>query len=137
MNSVQVRANREVEETIVLEWSAEIATQWSRYENLRGNLQPHNTVFLSMIYGSSVLIHSIFLGQIEIPIGECIGRLTIDDNNIVNFVNNNRTRVNINKPTLKRKKSNFELSEVDQIVIRLDEVKFGNALIKELVVCHY
>ena len=59
--------------------------------------------------------------------------MTIDDNNIVDFVHDNRTRVNINKPTLKRKRSNFELSEVDQIVIRLDEVKFGNALIKVLV----
>ena len=34
-----VRTNREVDETIVVNWSAEIATQWSSYENLKGTIE--------------------------------------------------------------------------------------------------
>ena len=34
-----VRTNREVDETIVVTWSAEIATQWSSYENLKGTIE--------------------------------------------------------------------------------------------------
>ena len=36
---LSVRSNREVNETIVLRWSAEIATQWSKYEYLKGKIQ--------------------------------------------------------------------------------------------------
>ena len=35
---LHVRSNREVDETVVLRWSAEIATQWSQYEYLRGKI---------------------------------------------------------------------------------------------------
>ena len=98
-----MRANREVEETLTLVWSAECATPWSRYENLKG--------------------------QIEIPIGESIGKLVIDDNNIDNFIWDKRTR-NINRETRTPKMASEELINVEQIVIRLDEVKYGTALIK-------
>lgn len=36
---LRVRSNREVEETTVLQWSAEVATQWSRYEYMRGEIE--------------------------------------------------------------------------------------------------
>ena len=37
--SLRIRANREVDETTVLQWSAEVATQWSRYEYMRGEIE--------------------------------------------------------------------------------------------------
>ena len=57
---LHVRSNREVDETVVLRWSAEIATQWSQYEYLRG--------------------------KIDIPIGTTTGTLAITNENFASFI---------------------------------------------------
>ena len=57
---LHVRSNREVDETVVLRWSAEIATQWSQYEYLRG--------------------------KIDIPIGTTTGTLAITEENFAKFI---------------------------------------------------
>ena len=57
---LHVRSNREVDETVVLRWSAEIATQWSQYEYLRG--------------------------KIDIPIGTTTGTLAITKENFAQFI---------------------------------------------------
>ena len=57
---LHVRSNREVDETVVLRWSAEIATQWSQYEYL--------------------------CGKIDIPIGTTTGTVSINEENFAQFI---------------------------------------------------
>jgi len=99
---LHVRSNREVDETVVLRWSAEIATQWSQYEYLRG--------------------------KIDIPIGTTTGTLAITDENFANFID---PGLGSSRPiNVKRRRNKFELSEIDQVVLRLEDIEHGNALIK-------
>ena len=60
---LSVRSNREVNETIVLRWSAEIATQWSKYEYLKG--------------------------KIQIPVGESSGTLEVTEDNFATLLDPN------------------------------------------------